>query len=71
MMTRADIAKLIKDTVAACKTPEDVERFMQAYVVGTAAEHFVDQMTAPGQRAMWVKNMREKYPADFGPTGQA
>ena len=71
MMTKEDVAKLIKETVAACATPEDLERFMRGYIIGTVAENFVDQMTAPGQRAMWVKNMREKYPSDFGPTGQA
>ena len=71
MMTKEDVAKLIKETVAACATSEDLERFMQGYLQGAVAEHFVDQMIAPGQRAMWVKNMREKYPVDFGPTGQA
>jgi hypothetical protein len=71
MMTKDDVFKLIRETVAASETPEQLERFMVGYVVGTAAEHFVDQMTAPGQRAMWVKHMREKYPADFASTGQA
>jgi hypothetical protein len=71
MMTKDDVAKLIKETVAACETSEDLERFMRGYIVGTVAESFVDQMNAPGQRAAWVKNMREKYPVDFGPTGQA
>jgi hypothetical protein len=70
-MTKNDVAKLIKETVAACETSEDLERFMRAYVIGTMAENLVDQMNAPGQRAMWVKNMREKYPTDFAPTGQA
>ena len=71
MMTKNDVFKLIKETVAASETSEQLERFMAGYVIGTAAEHFVDQMVAPGQRAVWVQNMREKYPADFGPTGQA
>jgi hypothetical protein len=71
MMTKNDVARLIKETVAACATSEELERFMSGYMAGAVAEHFVDQMVAPGQRAMWVKNMREKYPTDFASTGQA
>jgi hypothetical protein len=70
MMTKADIAQLMKETVAACQTPEELDRFLAGYVMGTVAGHFVDAMTAPGQRAAWVQQMREKYPIDFGPTGQ-
>ena len=69
-MTKTDAARLVKETVAACNT-EELDRFMSGYVMGAAAEHFVDQMTAPGQRAIWVKNMREKYPADFGSMSQS
>ena len=70
MMTKADIARLIKETVAN-STDADLDLFMSAYVCGTMAGWCVDQMIAPGQRAAWVQQIREKYPADFGPTGQS
>jgi hypothetical protein len=71
MMTREDIAKLIKETVAKCETPDELDRFMSGYMHGAMAEVCVDQMNVPGQRAAWVQNMQEKYPADFAVTGRA
>jgi hypothetical protein len=71
MLSRVDIARIIKETIAACETPEEIELYMRAYMIGTLAENMVDQMNAPGQRATWVKAMREKYPADFAATRTA
>ena len=65
MMTRENAATLIRGIVAASDI-DALDRFMAAHAVGTIAEHLVDQMIAPGQRAAWARNMREKYPADFG-----
>lgn len=71
MMTKSEMARIVKETVSACETPEDLDRFLAAYIQGVVAGHFVDQMNAPGQRAAWVAQMREKYPADFAAVGQA
>jgi hypothetical protein len=71
MHTMASLFVLVKETVAACQTPEELDKFLVAYIAGAVAGHFVDSMNAPGQRAMWVQNMREKYPADFAPTATA
>jgi hypothetical protein len=60
---------VVKETVAVCETAEELDWFLANYIVGAAAEHFVDLMQAPGQRSVWVQNMREKYPTDFAPTG--
>ena len=71
MMSKTEIARLVKETVAACKTPEELDNFLAASTQATMAEFLVDNMTAPGQRATWVRAMREKYPADFAAHGEA
>ena len=71
MLTQTDLFNLVKETVAACDTPESLDRFLSAYIAGAIAGQMVDSMTAPGQRAAWVQNMREKYPVDFGPTSHS
>jgi hypothetical protein len=69
-MTKADAARLVKEIVAGCETPEELDRFLAGYIAGAVAEHYVDAMTAPGQRAAWVQAIREKYPADFKLAGK-